>query len=207
MRSVSIAVLAAAGIALTGCATSTASYSPPSVPKIENSKVVNKPFEVVWDGLVKNLSSDFFVINNIDKNSRLINLSFTSQTPSEYVDCGVTTRVFNNVRGEQRVVYKTADGAFFNEANDIGHVFAVRRATRLEGRSNIYVAPEGDGTNVTVNTKYVVNINVSVTAPDGRPAGGDNHIVDLSTKQPYDNGSLKCAATGNIESRILDAVK
>lgn len=59
---------------LSGCATSTVSYAPPSESNIQNSKQVNQPFDALWDQLIKKLSSDFFVINNIDKNSRLINL-------------------------------------------------------------------------------------------------------------------------------------
>ncbi len=57
---------------LTGCATSTFNYSPPLETKIQNTKQVDLPFDTVWDQLVKQLSTDFFVINNIDKNSRLM---------------------------------------------------------------------------------------------------------------------------------------
>lgn len=199
-------LVCAAGIAVTaGCATSTASYSPPKTVQIQNSKVISKPFDEVWDGLVKELSSDFFVINNIDKNSRLINISFSSQKPSEFVDCGVTSRSFKNLRGDNNFVYNTADSAEFTTANDMGHLFNVRRASRLEGRSNIYVAPEGGGTNVTVNTKYVVSINMHATTVDGRPAGSESFVFDPSTKQAFSNGSVTCTATGKIERRILDA--
>jgi hypothetical protein len=52
---------------LSGCATSSLSYNKPYEEIIENSVVVNEKFEIVWDRLVKNLSSDFFVINNIEK--------------------------------------------------------------------------------------------------------------------------------------------
>jgi len=145
-----------ASLLLAGCATSTTNYTPPAEPKIVNTKFVNKPFEAVWDSLVKELSGDFFVINNIDKNSRLINISFTSQRPSEFVDCGVTSRTFTNARGDQNYTYKTADSSNFVSTNNQGHAFSVRRNSRLEGRTNIYVAPEGSGTNITVNTKYVV---------------------------------------------------
>lgn len=190
-----------------GCATSTTNYTPPTETRVVNTKFVNKPFDVVWDGLVKELSGDFFVINNIDKNSRLINISFSSQRPSEFVDCGITFRTFKNARGDQSYMYKTADAANFTAANDQGHVFNLRRTSRLEGRTNIYVAPEGAGTNITVNTKYVISISMAATAIDGRPAGTENFIFDPSTKQTFSNGSVTCAAMGAIEERILRAAQ
>lgn len=199
-----VAVLSAL---VSGCATSTASYSPPVAPTVTNTKLVNKPFDTVWDTLVKELSSDFFVINNIDKNSRLINISFSAQKPSDYVDCGMSSRTFKNARGEQNYSYKTADSAVFSAANDAGHVFNFRRTSRLEGRTNIYVAPEGPGTNVTVNTKYVVSVAMIATALDGRTAGTENFTFDPSTKQSSTNGTVICVALGTIEERILSAAK
>ena len=196
-----------ASLLLAGCATSTTNYTPPAEPKIVNTKFVNKPFEAVWDSLVKELSGDFFVINNIDKNSRLINISFTSQRPSEFVDCGVTSRTFTNARGDQNYTYKTADSSNFVSTNNQGHAFSVRRNSRLEGRTNIYVTPEGSGTNITVNTKYVISLTMSATAIDGRPAGTENFIFDPSTKQSFSNGNVTCAAIGAIEERILRAAQ
>jgi hypothetical protein len=197
------AVLVAMSLAIAGCATSTANYAPPTEAKVTNTKFVNKPFDAVWDGLVKGLSSDFFVINNIDKNSRLINISFTSQRPSDFVDCGTTYRTFKNARGDQSYSYKTADGADFTATNDQGLVFNVRRTSRLEGRTNIYIAPENTGTNITVNTKYIVSIAVVATAIDGRPAGTENLVFDPSTKQTFSDGVVTCSAVGAIEDRIL----
>ena len=80
-------------ITLSGCATSSLNYSPPSTSyTIKHSVQINEDFEVVWDRLVKNLASDFFVINNIEKNSRIINVSFSASKPTDFVDCGITTR-------------------------------------------------------------------------------------------------------------------
>jgi len=199
-------LILAGAMLITGCATSTSNYAPPKIESIQNSIVVDKPFDAVWDSLVKELSSDFFVINNIDKNSRLINISFSSNRPSDFVDCGVTSRSFKNLRGDHRYVYKTADSSEFAVTNDAGIAMNVRRASKLEGRSNIYVAPEGNGTNVTVNTKYVVSVNMSGVTFDGRHVGSESFIFDPSTKQPFVGGSVTCAATGNIERRIINAV-
>ena len=192
-------------IVLCGCATSTATYSPPAAPNVVNTKLINKPFDVVWEKMVKELSGDFFVINNIDKNSRLINLSFSSQKPSEFVDCGSSTRTLKSSRGDKIYTYKTADSTEFVTTNDQGALFQVRRISRLEGRTNIYVAPEGAGTNVTVNSKYVVSIAVNVEG--GRAASTENFVADPSTKTPFNNGTVTCYATGKIEELVLRAAQ
>ncbi|WP_460145851.1 hypothetical protein [Pseudomonas sp. S2_A02] len=188
----------------TGCATSSTDYQAPTESKTVNTKVVDKPFDQVWDNLVRQLSSDFFVINNIDKNSRLINLSFSTQKPSEYVDCGVTTRRFGNVRGENSYVYKTADSAAFPLTDQQGHAFNITRNTKLNGRVNIYVAPASAGTSVAVNTKYVVDIVYVATNFDGKPGGGENLSLDFSTKQGYSGSEVTCYAKGSLENRILE---
>ena len=195
-----------ATLLFSGCATSTFNYVPPTETKIQNTKQVSQSFDVIWDRLVRQLSSDFFIINNIDKNSRLINLSFTSQRPSEFVDCGRTARTFKNARGEQNYAYNSADSSSFSGTIGSGNAFNYRRNPKLEGRTNIYVAPEGSGTVVTVNTKYVVAVNVSAFSLDGRPAGSESITFDFSTKQGLTGGQVTCYALGSIERRILSLI-
>jgi hypothetical protein len=192
-------------LALMGCATSHTDYTPPSALSVKNSATLDKPFDVVWDRMVKNLSSDFFVINNIDKNSRLINISFSSNRPSEFVNCGRTTRSFSNLRGSQDASYDPADSSDFM-LTDARHIaYRMVRTTRLDGRSNIYVAPEGSGTNVTVNTKYVLGITAAATNIEGRSVGSNTYAVDFSTKSAsVATGSApSCISNGAVESKIF----
>jgi hypothetical protein len=201
----SICVLAVAG--LSGCATSTINYEAPVEKKFTNTATVNQQFDQVWDRLVRQLSSDFFVINNIDKNSRLINLSFSAQRPSDFVDCGVTNRTFTNARGEQRFSYYVADSSEFVATDRQNIAFQFNRSTKIEGRINVYVAPvDKASTTVSVNAKYVVNGVLTATSFDGRPAGVQNFTFDISTKQPHVNDGLTCYALGTIEQKILKMV-
>jgi len=208
MKKVVIAATAAAS--LVGCATSSINYTPPARLPIVNSATIDQPFDTVWDRLVKNLSSDFFIINNIDKASRLINVSFSSQRPSEYVDCGRSDREFNGPQGKQNYSYNAADSSRFTTTLANGVPVNVFRATRLEGRTNIYVAPEGSGTLITVNTKYVINLTMTGATLDGKPAGSQNFVWDFSTKEPYNSNDadpVLCNARGTIESRVLGYAK
>jgi|KBSMisStaDraftv2_1062788.scaffolds.fasta_scaffold351824_1 hypothetical protein len=202
--------LAMAGLAVcfvSGCATTT-DYTPPGRVAVTNSIKVERPFDAVWDQMVKELSGDFFVINNIDKNSRIINISFTSNKPSDYVDCGRTARTSSGLFTGGPTQYDTADSSSYYTNDAIGRAYTVRRTTRLEGRTNIYVAPEGQSTNVVVNTKYVLGLNTVVTAYDGRVTGQNSKTIDFSTKAPAlpTPNDAGCSTKGVIEGKILSFV-
>ena len=198
-------ILISALLALTGCATSGINYTKPKNYDVKNQTIIKEDFDKVWDRLVKNLSSDFFVINNIEKNSRIINVSFSTNTPSDYVDCGTSTREFSNARGKQTYSYNPADSARYTLTNAQGHAFNANRSSRLNGRVNIYLAPEGDGTLVSVNTKYIVEVGVKYYSVTNQPAGQDNFTFDISTKSDYHTqDGVTCVAKGNLEKIILD---
>src|SRR5690349_12455540 len=94
-QSLSVIVLACLLSACATPGTSTFKYTEPAPnAAINNEKIVSKPFSDTWDILVRELAKSFFVINNIDKASRIINLSFSTQQPKEYVNCGKSVREF-----------------------------------------------------------------------------------------------------------------
>jgi hypothetical protein len=73
-------------VAISGCATqgvNTFNFNDAKPAKIDNEIVVSKSQSVVWDILVKQLSKSFYIINNIDKASRIIcKIRSTSNTKS-----------------------------------------------------------------------------------------------------------------------------
>ncbi|MBS6036494.1 MULTISPECIES: hypothetical protein [Pseudomonas] len=198
--------LVAIAASISGCATSSVDYRPPTGKAVANTKEVSAPFDQAWDALVRQLSSDFFVINNIDKNSRLINLSFSTQKPSDFVDCGTTNRAFENGRGKRNYSYASADSSDFSVTNDQSMAFNMSRRSKLEGRVNIYLAPTPTGTTVAVNSKYALQINWSAVGFDGSPGGSGANSFDFSTKQGYVAPELTCYAKGTLEQRILEMV-
>lgn len=198
-------MLVAAVCLASGCATST-NHTPAASAAVINSAKIDRPFDAVWDQLVRELSSDFFVINNIDKSSRLINVSFSSNRPSDFIDCGVTSRSTSSLLVNGNANYKTADSASFRTTNSLGTPFDVSRTTKLNGRANIYVAPEGTGTSVIVNAKYVLDINMALRSLDGRPAGQSSGTIDFSTKSPAAGTAAQpgCNTSGVIETKVLN---
>ncbi len=197
-----------------GCASATHQYTPPtSLSTPENEVVLNEPFEVVWDRMVKNLSADFFVINNIEKVSRLMNISFSASSPGRYVDCGRTRRTFTNLQGELVYEYAAADSSRYTWTDGRGVALNIVRTTKLDGRTNIYVAPEGGKTVVRVNTRYIVNIQLQRYSLTGQFAGTEQHTWAFNTKEifekpvPQFNVTVRCVALGTLENKILRAAK
>src|SRR5438309_2271374 len=96
-----LAALGASACATAG--TQTRSLTPAPSQHVANEARVAGSSDVIWDRLVAQLSRGFYVINNIDKASRLINVSFYSDSPAEYVDCGSTDRTYT--RGDEHHGY------------------------------------------------------------------------------------------------------
>jgi hypothetical protein len=227
--SIAIAVLSASGCATQGV--NTANYTAATPHIVKNEKTVPRRQAVVWDELVRELSKSFYVINNIERESRIINVSFNSNSPSDYVDCGRTVRTY--AEGDKREVfdYAVADPSRFKVAGtqqprpELKTYAFFNRQPSLEGRSNIYVAPDPSDPNrtlVSVNTRYVVSVLVRreafVEHVNGRIMRRDTlpdqsfsfmfNTNKASTTTPPDGGqAITCSGRGRLETDILDMVK
>ena len=216
---------------LTGCATqgvTTVNRIPPKVASLTYEQKFEQPQGVVWDRLVKNMAKSFFVINNIDKDSRIINISYSSDKPQEYVDCGRSTRTYNDGKTTESYEYGVTDSlvtykAASNKQPDprFSSVGLILRRATVDGRANVYVAPESNGTLISVNAKSVVKITLSgemlVQNFAGQvlrrqaipPVSADvTAVTKGSTESTMAVGTtverVTCYSTGKLEKEILD---
>lgn len=197
-----------------GCAAQQSyDHSEPRWQEVGNHRTVDAPFDQTWDKLVKSLSADFFSINNIEKASRIINVSFSTQNPQEFVDCGFTRRSYTSPTGRQEsFAYKSEDDSQYKTADDSGRPFLITRRTKLSGRINIYVAPADDKTEISVNARYVLDIKITYQAMNnyekivGAPFT-ENAVVNFDTKKPSrtEGNRPGCTSRGKLEERILRA--
>jgi len=223
-------------LVLSGCATTLANtdqyYEPPSFEKVKNEVVLESDFNSTWDDLVGDLSKTFYVINNIDKESRLLNVSFSvTEGISGFVDCGVTERRFQLASRNEDVRYDVADPSeyFINSATQTNqpntmYLHYYRRPI-LEGRANIYIAPQKDGkTKVMVNARYswkfrgefdgwlYMPLYDSHRRLENQLRIRDDNIGDplsFNTNQLGGDGqgdSVQCISTGKFERDILNLV-
>jgi len=183
-------------------------YTPPKSDKIfSNTVILNQNFEETWNQIVSTLSSKYFVINNIEKNSRIMNVSFSVAEPQKYVDCGrnkitVQLRKGGTLEKEYEVtksvtiphVYPklttlyyadlTGYPAIVGTVADYG-VVQRKRWTSVSGRSNIYVAPNGKNkTEISVNTKFEFGVNDRKIATVGENTLIAPFTVSYTTNSP-----------------------
>ena len=205
--------LLAVATLLSGCASVKTSYAPPDKHKVVTNKVVNTEFDAAWNTFVKELSGSFFVVNNIDKNSRFINISFSSNEPGKYVDCGrVTNQVENAHSSYNTGPYYPVKAAVITEiaSSRDGIPLPVRIQTRpqLEGRINVYMAPEQGKTEAKVTVRYVFNMMKRPSEPI--PASFQwlpNPVTESFNSNTGSNGDLTCVATGELERELLDMIR
>ena len=220
----------AVALFLSGCTATiknSGDYTPPVQKEIENEIRVDAGFEATWSKLVREMSKSFYIINNIDKESRLINISFSmSNNISDYLDCGVTKRTFDLADLSQNISYQTADKSEFYVPSTRAPIpagtnyFKWFRIPTLEGRSNVYVAPDGQGTRISVNTRYVWDVNISETGYlytplskshtliiNRRPVAKSWPPISFNTNDVGGEGGVSCVSTGKFENEILDIVR
>lgn len=200
------AICALAAVTLSGCA-GKMGYTPPAMkPVSASTKTVNESLDSVWARAVPALSKQFFVINNIDKASGLINVSYSGD-PGSYVDSGMISSHVQNLRGSRDYLFNGAAAYQEYESMESGNLFYIKRKMALEGRINLVFESLGAmSTRVTANTKYVLTKTVDIANPMGQAAHLNDSVSFNSGNGANFPGraSLECRATGALEKSLLD---
>jgi hypothetical protein len=192
-----------ATVSIVGC--SSISYFPPESRSVkENTVTLPVARDSFWKQFVSQLSSEFFVINNLDKETGLINVSYSGD-PEKFVDCGriklsSEENDFPASRGAQR--YQQWAG---------WKVFRIDRQMQLDGRMNIIVHElDSKNTQLTVNTRYILNRRMTTTDSSGQMVGSNNDTATFNYGQDGtfpsvgdDNAPLVCRSTGALERQII----
>ncbi len=65
-------------------------YVPPNIndTNFKNSLITNKNFEETWTSVIDFVNNSFFKIENLEKDSGLLTLSFGSKEAEKFIDCG-----------------------------------------------------------------------------------------------------------------------
>ena len=208
-------LLTIAVLSLTACAGKMDYVRPSSqVAPSSNVKSVERTRDAVWAASIPELSKQFFVINNLDKSSGLMNISYTGD-PERYIDCGRITSFVKNANGER--TYDFA-GAKAQQRYEVmlpsAGLFFLDRRMSVEGRVNLIFEESGANvTRVTANTRYVV------TRTQVIQRAGNNIPQNLSDSISFNSGggasfpvntqgqTAECVATGALEREILSAIK
>ncbi len=199
-------------IILVGCAGKVDYVHPIKPTASSNMKIVNTPRSDVWDSAVPELGKRFFVINNLDKSSGLINISYTGD-PERYIDCGRITSFVENMAGARHYEFAAAKAQQIYEVLSNG-LWSIDRRMNLEGRINlIFEETSQSSTRVSANIKYIVTRSVTTrNVADNIPHSFTDSISfnsggNSSFPADREGRATECFATGKLEQEILLAVK
>jgi hypothetical protein len=178
-----------------------------------NVKVVERSRDAVWNASVPELGKQFFVINNLDKSSGLMNISYTGD-PALYIDCGRITSYVKNAAGERTYDFAGAKAQQSYEVMNPNGLFSFDRRMNLEGRVNLIFEEVGPNTTrVTANTRYVVTRTQTVRGTQNNFPQTRTETISFNSNNagsfPAGAGGqgTECVPTGALEREILSAIK
>ena len=179
-----------------------------------NYKVIDKPREAVWDASVPELGKQFFAVNNLDKSSGLINISYSGD-PEKFIDCGNITSYVKNTQGERTYDFPGARAQETYEIMKGDVLFRIDRKMSVGARVNlVFEEINPNQTKVTAKTFYVVQKNVTARRADNNFSQSWSDSISFKTggssPLPNDGNSAAatvCMANGELEREILSAIK
>jgi uncharacterized protein YceK len=190
-------------LVMAGCA-SEYNYTPPTkTAALNNSIVVDKSKDEVWKEIVPALGKTFFVINNLDKESGLINISYSGD-PEKYVDCGRIHSLVSNLAGERTYNFPASKAHQQYELLNNTVLWNIVRKMDLDGRMNIIVEELGPKqTKITANARYVLTRSVTQTGYQGYPATATDTISFNSGQRGQFSQGTICQCSGKFEEEVL----
>jgi len=185
-------LLALCGLSF-GCMS--ASYVAPDTasPAIQNyTRVIDKSFDQTWSALIQYAGSAFFGIDNFEKQSGLLTLSFGASRPSDFITGG----------------HWKASGVVRFDGDYVDYCVKYLNGA-LQGKMNIVVvALEPNKTKVTVKARYIFTAGNSETGIDTwsfDSGGWDTRTVSRAAAGTSDSRTLM--PTYKAEKAILDALE
>lgn len=209
---------------LGGCAAPRAiedySHIPAGDYQIDKTTNVNLAFDSAWDRAVQSLSSTFYTINNIEKNSRIINVSFRLNDPTKYIDCGISNRAITYKKKPREFQYETAGSTNYEYlwyTSQRYHIWTVaNRNSSVSGVANIYFNPLSENqTSITVNINYLLKTKLSGKHYSYRNSGeylfdsnfSDTIETEITTNTPSQFGGNDpdtiCKSKQVLEEQLL----
>lgn len=171
------------------------------------------PRDSAWRFVVGGLARSFFVVNNLDQASGLINVSYSGD-PERYINCGRMNSKVSNMAGDRTYDFPAAKAHMRFEVMQGGSLYTIVRDLSLEGRVNLLLEGSGqDSSRVTVNARYVVQKQTSVVQAGASVPQSSTETISFNSGasaafSPSGNGQATvCGPTGELEKSLLAAVQ
>ena len=177
-------------------------YVPPNIDdtNFKNSVITNKSFDETWTSVINFVNDSFFKIENLEKDSGLLTLSFGSKEPKNFINCGdfEYTLFFT---GEE---FK---GSYIDYAKS--GLLAV-----LEAKMNINIRKiDNESTKVSINTNYTYSTQHALGYYDPKLnqtysfVSGGYQTIDVINPISGSIPTRTCKSTNFAENAIFNVIK
>jgi hypothetical protein len=189
-----------AALMITACANlgpslQTATYTPPDVSQTGRySQSIDKSFDDTWTSVIDFVSTSSFSIDNFEKDSGLITLTFGASDPGRYIKCGFFTTSGGNVG--------SFSGKYVEYINGVGNI-----GSSLSGKMNISIRSLSENkTNVRVNARYIWTVGGQSQSTFSFDTGNSS-TIRISNQTSGTIPTRTCLPTYYAESSVIDFVK
>ena len=177
-------------------------YVPPNIEdtNFKNSIITNKNFEETWTSVVDFVNDSFFKIENLEKDSGLLTLSFGSKEPENFIDCGdfEYTLFFTGEEFKGSYIDYVKSG-----------LLAV-----LEAKMNINIQKiDNESTKITINTNYLFSTQHALGYYDPKLnqtysfVSGGYQTIDVINPISGSIPTRTCKSTNFAEKAIFKVIK
>ena len=176
-------------------------YVPPNIDdtNFKNSEITNKNFDETWTSVINFVSDSFFKIENIEKDSGLLTLSFGSKEAENFIDCG-------------DFEYSLLTGQEFKGS----YIDYTQRwlAAVLEAKMNINIQKiDNESTKISINTNYMFSTDHVLGYDDPNYnqtysfVSGDYQTINVINPLNGTIPTRTCKSTNFAENAIFNVIK
>ena len=177
-------------------------YVPPNIDdtNFKNSVITNKNFDETWTSLIDFVNNSFFKIENLEKNSGLLTLSFGSKEPEKFINCGdfEYTLFFTGEEFKGSYIDYVKSG-----------LLAV-----LEAKMNINIQKiDNESTKISINTNYTFSTQHALGYYDPNLnqtysfVSGGYQTIDVINPISGSIPTRTCKSTNFAENAIFSVIK
>ena len=177
-------------------------YVPPNIDNtnFKNSLITNKNYDETWTSVNDFVNDSFFKIENLDKDSGLLTLSFGSKEPENFIDCGdfEYTLFFTGEEFKGSYIDYVKSG-----------LLAV-----LEAKMNINIQKiDNESTKISINTNYTFSTQHALGYYDPKLnqtysfVSGGYQTIDVINPISGSIPTRTCKSTNFAENAIFNLVK
>lgn len=180
---------------------------------------VESDFQSTWNELINELAGREFGISTLVLDDRKIVVTFQSDVPSRFVDCGeISVQSKHSLFGDRNYNFLAANSVRYMVADEqVNELVDVERRTVLNALASIQLTPTAQGTMVRVEADYAMKIrtrefgnNIQARSADevltfdsASIASLDEDIRQGATSKTV---TVNCRATGELERRIVSVL-